>query len=192
MSQRLFIVMFMCLVLLAIFYIRTRKYTLVDMPYEIDLKTGSKVFRGSVKVEGAKESQLYTRAKLFISKNFKDSSNAIKTDDKIHGLLIGNGLTNGLVSAKMAGVDFETPIEIHVQNGGYYYEISNMTIIYYGKRLNLSTYLELIEGSPKRSPITLEMNQEQYKSHMLAMKPFTDLIAQLRDIMAQPIEGNNL
>ncbi|UFH53102.1 DUF4468 domain-containing protein [Spirosoma sp. KNUC1025] len=198
MNQRLFLIGFLALVLLSLFYLHKKRYTLADMPYSIDSTTGGIVCQNTAKVQGVDQEQLYNRAKHFLIRNFVKGNAAIQIDDKNNGVLVGKGIIRGLMSVKTAGMDYEAPIEIRVKGDSYQYKISDMAVVNtdnggrYDINQDIHEARENAIRQGKKAPTNIEMSQRQYEEHMMKLKPFTDLAAQLRDAMQKPNEKESL
>ncbi|WP_128543328.1 DUF4468 domain-containing protein [Larkinella soli] len=192
MNQRLFLTAFLAIVILSVYYLHRKRYSLADMPYTIDHASGEIVCSGQVKAEGMTTGQLYERGKKFIRSYFLNGEEALLVDDRAKGVLVGKGVIKGLVSMKTVGMDYEAPIEIRIRDGAYSYRLTNLSIVSPDKTIRYRIDYDLRMDNPFDTvaanpyPQDLMMSQRQFEEHMMKLKPFTDFIAQLRNTMSQP------
>lgn len=82
-------------------------------------------FTDVVAMEGVSASELYTRAKLWAAKAFRDSKNTIEVDDKGSGILAGKALTafqaTGFMGSEGWGGSINFNFKVMVKDGRYKY-----------------------------------------------------------------------
>lgn len=94
------------------------------------------VYSDVLKVDSISKDVLFSRAREWFNKNFKDYKSVISIEDKENGELSGKGLMHFNVIWKYMGktalpVDVEFQISIKTKDGRYKYDFSDFRVVYF-------------------------------------------------------------
>jgi hypothetical protein len=156
----------------------------------VDTETRKVTYTGVVPVKDANQSELYTRAKLWLFQTY-DEVKVIKVDEKDAGLLIIRAYTDIPVRlSQMATIPTKQEVGytlmLNFKDGRYKYTITNYQLI--SGELSGSLEQEIINqlGKPK--------NKGEYaaKEYTASIEAFAKVVIQSLDATLQkPVTGNN-
>lgn len=126
----------------------------------VDTETKRVTYTGVVAVEGAKQSELYTRAKLWLSLTFDEAKDVIKVDEKDAGLLVIRAYTDLLLKPTQTSVD---PVSqevgytmiLNFKDGRYKYTLTNHQVIVGGASFPIEKAITEQLSKPKNKGVFL-------------------------------------
>lgn len=88
----------------------------------LDLNTGEIHFEYTKSMNDVERDELYKRARIWFARNYKDSRSVLEVDDRQIGLLVGNGISSGVLAASAwmpQAYSIRHRIEVHIKDNKY-------------------------------------------------------------------------
>lgn len=157
----------------------------------VDTETRKVTYTGVVAVQGAKQSELYTRAKLWLAMTYDDPKDVVKVDEKDAGLLVLRAYTDipirfSPVATIPVQQEMSYTLMLNFKDGRYKYTITNYRLIANGITGSLEQEIINQLGKPK--------NKGEYaaKQFTAAIEAFAKLVTENLDATLQkPVTGDN-
>lgn len=90
-----------------------------------------------VNVDGAKQNELHSRAKLWFADTFRSSTNVIQLDDTENGIILGKGSVAR--KDKSSVLTWHFTLKIQMKDGKYKVEIYNIDYNYYSPSVRIGS-----------------------------------------------------
>lgn len=126
----------------------------------VDTETKRVTYTGVVAVEGASQSELYTRAKLWLFLTFDEAKDVIKVDEKDAGLLIIRAYTD--LPVRLSQSDSEPTnrevgytMMLNFKDGRYKYTLTNYQVILVGTSTTIEKEITAQLSKPKNKGVFL-------------------------------------
>jgi hypothetical protein len=157
----------------------------------VDTETKRVTHTGVVAVQGASQTELYTRAKLWLALTYDEAKDVIKVDEKDAGLLVIRAYTDipvGLTPSSDPPISRELgyTMILNFKDGRYKYTITNYQLLTIGTASTLEKEIITQLGKPK--------NKGTYaaKQYANSVENFARVLTQSMDATLQKsVSGDN-